>query len=196
MTLSIPSTFWDSSLFTWIILPFLIFAARVLDVSLGTIRIIFISKGRRIIAPLLGFIEVLIWLMAIRQIIHNVKNVACYVAFAGGFAMGNYVGMLIEEKLAMGMEVFRVIIKQGGEELFHSFQKAGYGVTRIEAQGATGKVNVIFAIIKRSEHIKVIEMIHKFNPKAFYSVEDVRAVSEGIFPPGRRRGAHILSHEK
>ena len=94
--------FFGSEIFTFIILPILIFIARVCDVSIGTMRIIFISRGAKILAPLLGFFEILIWLVAIGKVMQNLDNIACYVAYAGGFATGNFVGIRIEEKLAMG----------------------------------------------------------------------------------------------
>jgi len=176
------ASFIDTPFFTWGILPLLIFLARVCDVTIGTVRIMLLTKGRNILAPMLGFIEVLIWLLAIRQIFNNLTNVACYLAFAGGFAMGNYVGMLIEERLAIGLDVIRIITKKDAGELINFLKAEGYGVTSIDACGTTGKVNVIFTIVKRREVAKVVEIIKKFNPKAFYSVEEIRAVSEGIFP--------------
>jgi len=175
--------FIDSPIFNWFILPFLIFLARVCDVTIGTVRIMLLTKGRRILAPMLGFIEVLIWLLAIRQIFNHLTNVACYLAFAGGFAMGNYVGMYIEEKLAIGLDVIRIITRKDAGELVNFLKAEGYGVTNLDATGTMGKVNVIFTIVNRKEVGKVVKIINKFNPKAFYSVEEIRAVSEGVFPP-------------
>ncbi len=119
MTLS----FFDSPLFTWGILPLLIFLARVCDVTIGTVRIMLLSKGRRLLAPMLGFVEVLIWLLAIRQIFNHLENVACYLAFAGGFAMGNYVGMCIEQKLAIGLDAVRIITKKDSQDLIVHLSK-------------------------------------------------------------------------
>ncbi|MFA5089007.1 MAG: DUF2179 domain-containing protein [Candidatus Omnitrophota bacterium] len=174
----------DSPAFAWIILPLLIFLARICDVAIGTIRIITLYKGRRFLAPLLGFVEILIWLAAIRQIMQNLSNVYCYFAYAGGFAMGIYVGMYIEEKLAFGYEVIRVITKNDAAELIQYLRSQNYGVTNIDAQGASGKVSIIFTIVNRSARAKVISFIKRFNPKAFYTIEDIRSVSEGVFPPG------------
>ena len=97
-------------LYTYLLLPLLIFCARIIDVSIGTLRIIFVSKGKRNIAPLLGFFEVLVWILAISEIMQNLNNWVCYVAYAAGFAAGNYVGMIIEEKLAIGILIIRIII--------------------------------------------------------------------------------------
>ncbi len=172
----------ESHLFTWVILPALIFAARVLDVTLGTIRIVFISRGKKFLAPVFGFFEVLIWLLAIGQIMKNMTNVFCYMAYAGGFATGNFVGLYLEEKLAMGMLALRLITNKDASQLIEFLRREGYGVTSVDAKGISGKVNILFMIIKRSELATVIRVIHGFHPRAFYSVEDVRHVSRGVFP--------------
>jgi len=172
----------DSEVFTWVILPLLIFFARICDVTIGTIRIIFVSRGQKLLASSLGFVEVLIWLVAIGQIMQNLNNFLCYIAYAGGFAMGNFNGITIEEKLAMGVLVVRIIIKKDAAQLVEHLKNAGFGVTNIDAQGTTGPVNVIYTVIKRSDLHQVVEMIRQFNPKAFYSIEDVRNVNQGVFP--------------
>jgi uncharacterized protein YebE (UPF0316 family) len=177
--------FLNSELFKWFILPLLIFVARVLDVSLGTLRVVFISKGMKLFAPLLGFFEILIWLLAIGQIFHNLSNVACYVAYAGGFAMGTFVGIYIENKLSIGTVIIRIITRKEASELIEFLKSADYGITSTDAQGATGGVKIIYSIIKRQDLKNVVEIIKKFNPHAFYTVEDVKFVSEGIFPTGK-----------
>ncbi|HER42916.1 MAG TPA: hypothetical protein ENO08_00460, partial [Candidatus Eisenbacteria bacterium] len=85
-------TFIDSELFKWVVLPLLIILARVIDVTIGTIRIVFVSRGHKVIAPILGFFEVLIWLLAIGQIMRNLSNFMCYIAYGTGFALGTYMG--------------------------------------------------------------------------------------------------------
>jgi uncharacterized protein YebE (UPF0316 family) len=167
----------DEWTFTWIILPLLIFCARICDVSIGTVRIIFVSRGKKIIAPLLGFFEILIWLMAIGKIMQNLTNVIAYVAYAGGFAMGNFIGILIEEKLAVG-----IITRKDASALIEKLKSMGFGVTSIDAEGNEGPVNIVYSVLKRSDLESVIVIVEKYNPKAFYSIEDVRAVREGIFP--------------
>lgn len=176
-------SFLNSSTFHWVVLPLLIFLARICDVTIGTVRILLLSRGRKKAVPLLGFIEVMIWLLAVRQVLLGMDNIVTYIAFAGGFAMGNYIGMRIEERLAVGLEVIRVITRKDATELFEHLKKQGYGVTCLDAQGATGKVNLIFTVVQRCQHDKVISIIKQFNPKAFYSVEDVKSVSDGgVFP--------------
>lgn len=177
-------SFYDSSLFTYLVLPVLIVLARICDVTIGTLRIIVLSRGHGYLAPLLGFFEVLIWITVTAKIIQNLHNPVCYVAYAGGFALGNLVGIIVEHRLAMGMVVVRIITGQDASQLITGLREAGYGVTSIPAQGSTGLVHVIFTIVKRS-HVEGVEAkIRDFNPKAFYSIEDIRYVSEGVFPQG------------
>jgi uncharacterized protein YebE (UPF0316 family) len=164
----------------WVILPLLIFIARIMDVSLDTIRILLLTRGKKRIVPLLGFIQVLIWLAAIRQIFLNLSNVACYIAYAGGFAAGTFVGMIIEEKLALGFQVIRVITRKGAEQLIHCLREKGYGSTSVDGQGTTGKVNIIYTILRRSQIPEVLKLIKEFNPKAFYTIEDIRSISDGV----------------
>ncbi len=174
--------FTSPEFFSLIILPLLIFTARVADVTLGTIRIIFVSRGRKFLAPLFGFFEIIIWLMAISQIMQHLTNIIYYFAYASGFATGNFVGIWIEEKMAMGTVVVRVITKKDAGELVEFLKTARYGVTSFEGQGATGQVKLIYTTIKRKDVNNVVEIIKRFNPKAFFSVEEVRTASEGIFP--------------
>lgn len=176
----------DSTLFTWVILPLLIFLARIADVSLQTMRIIFTLKGERI-AALFGFFEALIWLMAIGQVMQHLTNVPCYLAYAGGFAMGSFVGLLIEEKLAVGSVLLRVITQSDPSALIDYLRKKGYGVTTIEARGVKGRVQILLMVIRRSDINLIAMEILKFNPKAFYTIEDVRRVRSGIFPIYARR---------
>lgn len=171
-----------SDLFVWVIIPLLIFVARVCDVTLGTVRVIFVSKGLKYIAPVIGFFEVLIWLLAIGQIMNNLANPVCYLAYAGGFATGNYVGIIVAEKLSLGNVILRVIIQKDVADLIQSLSSKKYGVTSVEGAGAQGKVNIIFTVVPRKEIERVIEIVKKFSPAAFYTIEDIALVQEGIFP--------------
>jgi len=177
------TTFFDSSLFSYVFMPVLIFLARICDVSIGTLRIIFVSKGKRNIAPILGFFEVLIWITAISKIMENLDHYINFVAYAAGFATGNLVGMVIEERLAMGILMIRIFAHERGNELVQSLNAQGFGATVVEAHGAREHIHLIYSIIKRNELAKVLEVITCFNPKAFYTIEDVKAVNEGIFTP-------------
>ncbi len=177
------TTFIDSDLFSYVLLPILIFMARICDVSIGTMRIIFVSKGKRNIAPILGFFEVLIWITAISKIMQNLDNYINYIAYAAGFATGNFIGMIIEEKLAMGFLMIRVFAHERGPELVNTLNMSGYGATVVDAHGARAKVHLIYTIVHRNELDQVLDVINNFNPKAFYTIEDVKSVNEGIFSP-------------
>jgi len=189
------TSLFHSELFTWVILPLLIFTARIFDVTIGTIRIIFVARGNKFVAPLLGFFEVLIWLLAIGQIMRNLNNALCYVAYAGGFATGNFVGIWLEERLAIGKLVIRIITQKNASQLIAALRRKGFGTTTIDAEGSKGKVNIVFTFINRKDLQKVIDVISKFNPRAFYSIEGTRDVKSGIFR--RKRGfleRKILRH--
>lgn len=174
----------DPAIVDWVIIPALIFLARICDVTLGTLRIVFISKGDKIVAPLLGFLEVLIWLVAITQVMENLSNVASYLAWAGGFAMGNFLGLRVEQKLALGQMVVRVITVEPANKLIDILAGYGYRLTCIDARGTRGKVNLLFLIVKRKKLQHVLDIIRDYNPQAFYSVEDVRSVSDIDLPQG------------
>ncbi len=173
--------FFNSELFTFILLPLFIFLARIVDVSLGTLRIIFVTKGMRHIAPLVGFVEVLIWIIAISRIMQNLDNWLCYIAYAAGFASGNFMGMLIEEKLAIGHEMVRVITRRDATNLINELREKGYGVTSVKAEGIDGKVAVIYLIVRRSMIKEVLGIINKNNPRALYTVEAIKYVNRDIF---------------
>jgi uncharacterized protein YebE (UPF0316 family) len=172
----------EADFFSWVVLPILIFFARVADVTLGTIRIIFVSRGKRHLAPFLGFFEVLIWVIAIGQLVQHLHSVTSFLGYAAGFATGNFVGMLIEDRLAIGTLIVRTILDIGGDEVMKRLHAAGYGVTGVDGQGATGQVKLVYTVVKRKHVNDVIQIIHSVHPKAFVSIEDVRSTEEGIFP--------------
>ena len=172
----------NSAFFAWFLLPLLIFIARVTDVTLGTVRVIFVARGLKYLAPIVGFFEIIIWLLAIGQIMKNLSNPICYIAYAGGFAMGNYVGIWIAEKLSLGVVLIRVITSKDASELIEYLKTAEYGVTIVEAKGTAGNVQVVFTIVPRREVPSVANLIKQFNPKAFYTIEEVGFVERGIFP--------------
>jgi uncharacterized protein YebE (UPF0316 family) len=140
-------------------------------------------RGKKNIAPILGFFEVLIWITAISKIMQNLDHYVNYVAYAAGFATGNLVGMIIEEKLAYGILMIRIFAHERGQELVSSLNTSGYGATVVDAHGAREKIHLIYTIVQRNELDKVIGVINTFNPNSFYTIEDVKSVNQGIFSP-------------
>ncbi len=188
---------WDSmgiseEIQNWVILPLFIFLARLSDVTLGTLRIVFVSRGRKKIAPLLGFVEVLIWLAAIGQVMQNLNNFVCYIAWAGGFAMGNLAGIILEERIALGLLVVRIITAGHPGELSQKLHDQGFGVTRVDAHGINGRVDLIFTIIRRKDFPLLEMTIRNTDPDAFYSVEDVRSASDMVYSPTQPKGTGSL----
>ncbi len=178
-------------LYGWVILPAAIFFARICDVSLETIRVVYISKGIRLFSAVIAFFEITIWLLAMEVVLSNLSNIATFLAFAFGFASGTYIGLIIEEKISIGRVVVRVITANpSAEGLLDALSTAGYGVTMIDAEGTRERVKVILTIVDRHDLQALLRAIDKFDAHAFYSIEDVRSVREGVF---RTRHYNIFS---
>lgn len=176
------TAFLQSGWFTWVVLPVLIFCARIVDVSIGTMRIIYVTRGRRHLAPLLGFFEVTIWLLAMGQIVKHLDNVLCYLAYGGGYAMGSFVGIYLEGKLAFGMQIVRIITRKDAQQLISHLKTEGFGLTVLDGQGVSGPVKIIFTVIQRRSLAYLTEIIRRYNPKSFLSIEDVRLAEEAQLP--------------
>lgn len=175
-----------STLFGLSLLPVFIFTAEMCVVTISTLRTIFVARGMKYLAPLLGFFEVSIWLFAIGEVMKNLNDFRCSLAFAGGFTLGNFLGILVEQKLAMGSVVVRIITRKDAADLIGALRGAGYGVTSIDAQGATGPVQVVFTVIPRKELDAVIALAKGFDLRVFYSVDDLHSAAEGAIRPARR----------
>jgi len=164
-----------------IIIPIFIFLARILDVSIGTIRIILVSRGNRTLATFLGFCEVLIWLMAISQIVLNLTSWINYIAYAAGYATGTFVGMSIERRLAIGNLMVRIIVSREASDLIVYLIAHNYRITYLDAHGTLGPKTVIFTIVKRNALNELLKKVKEYTPDAFYTVEDVRMVKDPDF---------------
>jgi len=174
--------FFSSDIFVFVIIPLMIFFARICDVSIGTVRYILISRGFKKIAPIFGFFEVIVWLLAIGQVMKNITNPMCYIAYGGGFAAGTYIGMEIEERMRLGLSIIRLISAKPAENFIARLRQYGFGVTNFTASGARGEVTIIYMVVKRSKTPQLITLIRDFNPDAFFTIEDVKSASKGIFP--------------
>ncbi|MCX6256667.1 MAG: DUF2179 domain-containing protein [Bacteroidia bacterium] len=186
----------NSPVFTWVILPIMIFAARITDQSIGTLRLIFVSKGLKYIAPFIGFFESIIWLLAVSQIMKHLDNVICFVAYGSGFATGNYIGILLEEKISIGNAIIRIITRNDAQELIHYLRSNNYGITVVDATGSQGNVKIIFSTVKRKNLSHFVSIINDYNPNAFYTIEDVKSVNEGIFPHNKSNLSQIQDTRK
>jgi uncharacterized protein YebE (UPF0316 family) len=159
-----------------VILPLLICCARIMDVTLGTLRIVYISKGMRNFAAIAGFFEVTIWVFAVGQIVQHLDSIVTVFAYATGYTIGNYVGIMVEEKVCLGNILLRAFVRKDAEILVERLSRAGCGVTRVLGQGAFGTVDILFTVIRRKEYRKVIKLIQDFNPETSYTVEDIKDV--------------------
>lgn len=168
----------SDNILNYVIMPLLIFVARIGDVSINTLRIMFMMNGKKNIVPILGFFEALIWLLAIGQIFQNVDNPLSYLAYAGGFATGTYVGMTLDEKLALGRVLVRVITPKPLPVLIEFMKDRNYRFTSVGAEGRYGKVNLLFTVMKRDQLHEFISKVKEVEEKAFYTIESVKRVSE------------------
>lgn len=167
------------------IIPLLIFLARMGDVSLSTLRIILVSRGMKQLAPFIGFFEVTIWLFAISQAMKHLDHWYNYVAYAGGFSAGTWMGIWLEERLALGLLSVRIITAEDASDLLARLRSDRFGVTDFAARGVSGNVRLIFSVIQRKDLERMREIIRSTHPKAFISIADVRSVSEGFIPTAR-----------
>ena len=152
----------------------IIFLARVADVSLGTLRTMTVVRGRRRVAFLLGFAEVLIWVFAVSRVIDNLQNPVVAVSYALGFATGSVVGMTIERWLVMGQRVIRVFSTRGGE-IAHQVREAGFKASVFSGESASKtETCLVYVEVKKRRTQEILDIIQALDPACFYIVEDVR----------------------
>ena len=168
--------------YSWVILPMLVFASRIADVTLGTLRIIFTSRGRHKIAPALGFMEVLIWIVVVSQVFSHAHSITAYIGYAAGFATGTFVGMYVEGRMAIGTLVLRVILAKGADELAAAHCLAGLGVTSVNGEGAQRPGNLLYTVVQRKNMGVPTGIIPHLCPGAFFAVEEVPSSEMAIFP--------------
>ena len=172
---------YSSSYFNYLILPILIFLAKIFEVSIGTLRIIFVAKNNKLLSGITGFFEALIWLIVIAKIFENISNIYSYIAYATGFAVGVVVGVFVEEKLAMGTILIRIITRKEANELIDYLKESNYRITYFRAKSNKNEnTNIIYLIANRTDINFLIKKIKELNPNAFYTVEDIKFVSEKL----------------
>ncbi len=185
MDISQLAQYFDQEVFMYVVLPLLIFIARVIDQSIGILRIIFATKGMSYLALFAGFFESFIWLIAVSQIINHLDNIFTYLAFAGGFSFGNFLGIFIEKKLLIGNVMIRVVFQKDSEKSINLLKENGFRLTVVDAQGMENPVKMLFSTMPRKQIKSFIDMLNINNPNAFYTIEDVRVVREGFLNKAR-----------
>lgn len=174
----------------------LIFIAEVCVVTIATMRSIFVSRGMKAASAGLGLVEASIWLFAVGQVFQNLSNINCSIAYAAGFTLGNYLGVMLEQMVAVGSVLLRVITSRDAAALVRTLTAAGYGVTRMNALGANGPVEVVLSVVKRKELGRAVALIKSFDPCVFYSVDDLHSAGAGVFPPKRERFPKLFKRSR
>lgn len=159
--------------------PLLIFSLRIVDVSLATSRLLLSVRGDRVAVPIIGFFESLIWLTAVGAAVQSLSSPIHVLAYASGFAMGNVVGLWVEEKMALGLSTVRIISRHGGVELAEALRENGFGVTEFSGHGREGLVEVVYTVCRRRQVPKVMEQVGKWDPDAFVTVESPKEIRRG-----------------
>ena len=168
----------------------LIFLARLVDQSLGTMRIIYLFRGRRALAGALGFFESATWLLAVSQVVTNIDQPIKVVAFAAGFAAGTMLGGTVEKWLALGQGVLRVVSSFESPQSAGALRAAGFGVTVVNAEGRDGPVRLSFSVVPRKRKREALAIVARVDPAAFATFEDVETLNLALIrgsPPASDR---------
>ena len=136
----------EEPFFSTYIMPLLICLARIVDVSMGTVRSLLANKGHKKVAPIIGFFEVTIWVSAMSVVVQNLGHWQNLLAYGLGYALGNFLGIYIEERIALGNSVVRIITNQDAHDLAAKLREMGYRATLLNGEGNTSEVSVIFFI--------------------------------------------------
>lgn len=159
----------------------LIFLLRVGDMSLDTLRVLFVMRGKKALVWVLGFFQATIFILAIGIVLAGADNPLNIAAFAAGFATGNVVGMLIEERLAIGFIQLRIISPRLGTAIAEMLRGEGYAVTEVAARGKDGMVSLLSCSVQRKDVSHVRSLVNQVDEMAFITAEDVRPVRRGFF---------------
>lgn len=159
-----------------------IFLAETCVVTLSTVRTILISRHQRVLAPLLGLVEISLWLLAIGQVMQNLHSPVYFLAFVAGFGTGNYLGVCVENWMALGYVVVQIVTRKDATALVQAFREARFGVTRLSGQGVTGPVHILFSVVPRSRLPQVSQLVEQQDPEAFYLVDELRTIRRGFIP--------------
>lgn len=159
--------------------PLVIFGLRIIDVSLGTVRILLAVRGHKLVVPFIGFFEVLIWVYAVGNAVRYLESGWHVLGYAAGFSTGSVVGLWIEQRLAIGYATIRVVSRHVGVELADALRAAGFGVTEFAARGRDGPVEVVYSVCKRRDIARVLTEVERWDAQAFITVEEPRDIRWG-----------------
>lgn len=168
-----------ASLFAGPVGALLIFMLRIVDVSCDTMRVLFAVRGKRLIAGVLGFFQAFIWIFAVGTAIRYLDSWMHILGYAGGFACGTMIGIAIEQTVAYGLAAVRIVSRIGGVEIAEALRDRGYGVTEFAGYGREGKVEVVNCVVQRAHLDEVVEIVEKWDPEAFVTVEEPRILLGG-----------------
>jgi uncharacterized protein YebE (UPF0316 family) len=159
----------------------LIFLLRLSDMTLDTLRLLFMMRGRKITSGLIGAAQATIFVIAIGRVLSQLDNILNVIGYAGGFGAGVVVGMILEERMALGFGQMRVISLKKGQEIARRLRESGYGVTELEGFGRDGVVNLILITVRRKDVDHVQKLVLSIDESAFITIEDVRPLWRGFY---------------
>jgi uncharacterized protein YebE (UPF0316 family) len=165
--------------------PVIIFFLRIIDVSLDTMRVLFTVRGKRAIAGALGFIQALVWIIAVGNAMKYLGSIGHILGYAGGYAMGTMIGITIERYVAYGLSSLRIVSRHGGVEIAEALRDRGYGATEFAGFGRDGTVEIVTSVVQRAHIPEVLGIIDRYDPEAFVTVEDPQVL----------RGGSVVSRE-
>jgi uncharacterized protein YebE (UPF0316 family) len=167
--------------------PLVVFLLRVTDVSMATVRMLLIMRNRRLLAPMIGFLEILIWVTAIGIVVQHLQSPLHVIGYAAGFATGNYLGLRLEERLALGLATVRAMVRSGGGALATTLREAGFGVTEMLGTGKEGPVEVLYSVLPRRQVTHCLALIDEGAPDSFVVVDEPRRVRRGWQYPAKKK---------
>ncbi|MEJ8554540.1 DUF2179 domain-containing protein [Tepidibacter sp. Z1-5] len=166
-----------------------IFMARCTDVSMATIRTIMVVRGKKLQAAMIGFVEIIIYILAINKVLSGMDNMLNVFFYASGFATGNYVGVLIEEKMAIGTLIAQIITKKDIDKFSSYLREKGFGVTVTEGHGKEGRISILNVVLNRKDIRNFEVCVDKYDKDAFITIMDARNIKGGYFK--KRQGLGI-----
>ncbi len=158
-----------------------IFVLRLADMTLDTLRVLFMMRGRKLTAGAIGFAQATIFVIAISTVLSQLGNWLNIIGYAGGFAAGVVVGMIIEERMALGFGQMRIISSSKGQAVANALRAVGYAVTEMSGRGKDGMVNVLLITVRRKEVDHVQDIVLQADESAFITIEEVRPLWRGFY---------------